>query len=169
MPKTNFETKVALLLATGCGSGYFPGSPGTCGTATCLALWFLTLRPFWDNVAIQIAAVVLVTMVGFWSSWKALPVLSCRKAVKRTADPQWIVIDEWAGIVTALIGIPASNNSAVLLAFVFFRFFDILKPFPISRAEKVPGAAGIMLDDLVAGIFACLSTHLLRAFLPSLF
>jgi phosphatidylglycerophosphatase A len=79
-------------------------------------------------------------------------------------DPQWIVIDEWAGIFVALIGTEASRFWHVLLAVVLFRIFDISKVGPIRRAEALPGAVGVMADDVVAGSFALLGMVVVRFF-----
>jgi phosphatidylglycerophosphatase A len=77
-------------------------------------------------------------------------------------DPQWIVIDEWAGLFVALIGVDARIFSQVVLAFVLFRIFDISKLGPIRAAERLPGAVGIMADDIVAGMCALLGMIVVR-------
>lgn len=82
-------------------------------------------------------------------------------------DPSQTVIDELAGQWLALVAIPASPL-AVLLSFILFRFFDILKPGLVDRAQRLPGGWGIMADDVLAGIFANLSLRLLMLFLPML-
>jgi phosphatidylglycerophosphatase A len=71
-------------------------------------------------------------------------------------DPQWIVIDEWAGLFVALVGVNWRVGWQVLLAVILFRIFDISKVGPIRSAERLPGAVGIMADDVVAGVFALL-------------
>jgi phosphatidylglycerophosphatase A len=77
-------------------------------------------------------------------------------------DPQWIVIDEWAGLFVALIGTEASRLWHVLLAILLFRIFDISKVGPIRRAEALPGAFGVMADDVVAGSFALVGMVVVR-------
>jgi phosphatidylglycerophosphatase A len=77
-------------------------------------------------------------------------------------DPQWIVIDEWAGLFVALIGTEPSRLWHVLLAIVLFRIFDISKVGPIRRAEALPGAFGVMADDVVAGSFALVGMVVVR-------
>jgi phosphatidylglycerophosphatase A len=79
-------------------------------------------------------------------------------------DPQWIVIDEWAGLFVALIGTEASRLWHVLLAILLFRIFDISKVGPIRRAEALPGAVGVMADDVVAGVFALVGMVAMRSF-----
>ena len=72
-------------------------------------------------------------------------------------DPGWIVIDEFAGQSVSLLAAVATGGKVLIAAaaaFIFFRFFDILKPWPICKAEKLPGGVGILMDDIAAGIFA---------------
>jgi phosphatidylglycerophosphatase A len=87
-----------------------------------------------------------------------LGTLAIRLSLDSTSakDPQWIVIDEWAGLYVALIGADFRVLWHVLLAFILFRIFDISKVGPIRTAERLPGAVGIMADDVVAGVFALL-------------
>jgi phosphatidylglycerophosphatase A len=77
-------------------------------------------------------------------------------------DPQWVVIDEWAGLFVALIGTDVTVLWQVLLAVILFRIFDISKVGPIRSAERLPGAVGIMADDVVAGGFALLGMIVAR-------
>jgi phosphatidylglycerophosphatase A len=78
-----------------------------------------------------------------------------------SVDPETIVIDEVVGVLVTFVGIALSIKS-VVIGFVLFRFFDIFKPWPLKKIEKLPGAFGVVLDDVVAGIF---SNILLRLFL----
>ena len=71
-------------------------------------------------------------------------------------DPGWIVIDEWAGLYVALLGTSASSPIQLIVIFVVFRLFDIVKPGPVGWAERLPGATGIMADDIVAGALTAL-------------
>ena len=77
-------------------------------------------------------------------------------------DPQWIVIDEWAGLFVALVGTDSRAVWQILLAVILFRIFDISKVGPIRAAERLPGAVGIMADDVVAGIFSLLGMIVAR-------
>jgi phosphatidylglycerophosphatase A len=97
----------------------------------------------------HIAFAVLIILLGMGAIRLSLSGLSAK-------DPQWIVIDEWAGLFVALIGADSTALWQVLLAVVLFRFFDISKVGPIRVAERLPGAVGIMADDVVAGAFALL-------------
>lgn len=98
-----------------------------------------------------------------------LGLVASDRAIRETGlkDPSVVVIDEWLGQGVALLAAPHSWTGAGL-AFVFFRVFDILKPPPVSLLERVPGGAGIMLDDVGAGLLAALCLHFLIHFLPVL-
>jgi phosphatidylglycerophosphatase A len=78
-------------------------------------------------------------------------------------DPGFVVIDEVAGQMIALIGVPA-NWKYLLAGFILFRSFDIVKPFPLRRLEKLPRGTGIMMDDVGAGLYALLMLHIWRHF-----
>ena len=131
-------------IATGLGSGLVPWAPGTAGSAVALGLFWLTTR-LGTN---WLPAVVFVGLVlaGFWSAASAARRLGQK-------DPGAIVIDEFAGQFLALLALPP-NWQVLAAGFVFFRLFDILKPPPARRLEALPGATGIMADDLVAGLYA---------------
>jgi len=131
-------------IATGLGSGLVPWAPGTAGSAVALGLFWVTTR----LGASWLPAVVFVVLVlaGFWSAASAARRLGQK-------DPGAIVIDEFAGQFLALLALPTSWQ-VLAAGFVFFRLFDILKPPPARRLEALPGATGIMADDLVAGLYA---------------
>jgi phosphatidylglycerophosphatase A len=146
----------ASFISSGFCSGYAPKAPGTVGSVAAVCAWLLAswlgLLP---SMASHIAAALFVIVIGTWATKISLD-------EEGGEDPQWIVIDEWAGIFIALIGTGASNFLHVALAFALFRLFDILKPGPVSKAEELPGAFGIMADDIVAGIGAVLSLSIIR-------
>ena len=137
-------------IATGFGSGHVPLAPGTAGSAVAVGLFWLTLRTGLG----WLPAVVFVALVlaGFWS---------CPAATRRLGekDPGPIVIDEFAGQFLALLALPPSWP-VLAAGFALFRLFDIVKPPPARRFEALPGAAGIMADDLVAGLYANLLLQL---------
>ncbi len=140
-------------LAAGFGSGWLPKAPGTWGSlAALLPAWFMLEH--YDLTTLWLAT-ALVTLIGFIVCFFLLPQLVARG---ESHDPGWIVIDEWAGqwlcIVILLTVFPNSELTMLLpLAFVLFRGFDIIKPFPIKTVESW-GADwfSIMNDDLVAGL-----------------
>lgn len=135
--------KIVLFIAQGAYSGRFPKAPGTAGTVAGVLL-FLALRNL--GVMGYAFATVAVIAIGTWAAGKADRLLGSK-------DDQTIVIDEIAGFLVAMLLVPATWWSVVAL-FVLFRFFDILKPWPIDRLQRVPGGPGVMLDDIVAGIYA---------------
>ena len=142
--------KGALLISTWFGTGLLPVMPGTFGTAGAIPLCFLI-----DLLGAQYKLLfLLITFIGaIWSSHRSQNILG-------TNDPCEIVIDEVAGFLLTLIFIPFTLRNLVA-GFFLFRFFDILKPPPIKKIEKVKGGWGIVLDDLVAGFYAHLSLWLL--------
>ena len=146
--------KLLLWLASGCGSGYLRPAPGTWASAiACLALWLL--GNFWQpSIAASVAIALLMLLLGALCAQRA-------GKIWRQHDDGRIVIDEYLGIWVSLLALPW-DATAMLLAFVFFRIFDIWKPFPVSYFDKrwVNGW-GVMLDDVVAGVYANISIHAL--------
>ena len=143
--------RVALAIATVGGVGWAPVAPGTVASAlTIVVLWLLALSP----VAL-IVLCVAVTLIGGWAAHHAERMLG-RK------DPGVIVIDEVAGMTLSVLFVPLSIPIAVL-AFLLFRVFDVVKPVPARQAQELPGGAGVMVDDLVAGLYALGIVAALRA------
>jgi phosphatidylglycerophosphatase A len=149
--------KWAVAGATALGAGLSPVAPGTVGSLAALALY---LPAFWAGrfwgvlVGGEIALALLV------SAFVVPPVLCA--ATKK--DPSFVVIDEVAGMLIALAWTAPSPWSAGI-AFVLFRAFDILKPFPIGRLERLPGAWGVMADDIAAGAVAGMITWVSRRYM----
>ena len=138
------------FLSLGFGSGLLKPAPGTWGTLAALPVWYL-----FANVSSVLYAVIMVITFIFG-------VYLCGYTAKAmgTHDHSSIVWDEFVGVWLALFLVPATWIG-VFWAFVFFRLFDIWKPWPIAYFDKhVHGGFGIMIDDVVAGIFACCCTHL---------
>ena len=134
--------RLALLIATGLGAGYSPIAPGTAGSA--VAILILWLIPF--SRAGLIAFLVGVVVVGTWAAHVAERRLGGK-------DPGAIVIDEVAGMTLSVVAFPLTP--AVLLAgFVLFRVFDVVKPPPAHASQRLAGGVGVMIDDLIAGIYA---------------
>ena len=130
------------MIASGAGAGYFPVAPGTAGSlVAAVGLWLI---PF-SSVGLW-AALAAVVGAGIWASHRVEEVLG-RK------DPGVIVIDEVAGMMVAVLLLPRTPG-VLLCAFLLFRFFDIWKPFPAREAEALRGGFGVMLDDLIAGVYA---------------
>jgi len=149
------KTKWAWLTATFFGTGYLKPGPGTWGSVATVALWLLINRAFPESpfhaTLHTILAAILVTAIGIPAATRVARESGAPASEKN--DPQIVVIDEVAGQLIALTLCPADWKHA-LLALVLFRLFDIAKPPPIRQLEKLPEGAGIMLDDVAAGLYA---------------
>ena len=136
----NFREKSVLFLATGFYVGNIPPAPGTLGSLIGLALCFLLA-----GIQLPPAIILAVLFIGF-AVWIAH---AAEKTLKKK-DPGCIVIDEVAGMVVTLIGLPFNLTTAVI-GFIIFRILDILKPFHIRTLDKrLAGGIGIVADDVVA-------------------
>ncbi|HIF9352946.1 TPA: phosphatidylglycerophosphatase A [Photobacterium damselae] len=136
------------LLATGFGSGLAPIVPGTVGTLAAIPLyWVLAQLPF----LLYLLAIVIATIIG---------VTICQKTSDdmKVHDHGSIVWDEFVGFWITMAIAPTISWQWILAGFILFRFFDMLKPWPISWLDKhVSGGFGIMIDDIVAGFMAMIS------------
>jgi len=143
----------ALIIATGLGSGYSPFAPGTAGSLVALPfIWLLYGYSGW--VYALVAALVFVT--GTWAAGVAEEVFNEKDSGK-------ITIDEIAGMLVAMFLIPPTPGM-MLGGFILFRLFDITKPFPAGVADRrLGGGLGVMLDDVVAGVYANLCLQGIRA------
>ena len=151
-PRTAAE-RLALLVATVGGVGYAPLAPGTAASAvTILFLWLVPL----SQPALA-AFVVVVTLAGTWAGHEAERVMGGK-------DPGAIVIDEVAGMALSVLTL-APSLPVLLAAFVLFRIFDVVKPYPANALQRLRGGVGIMIDDLVAGFYALLVLRVARAVL----
>jgi phosphatidylglycerophosphatase A len=148
--------KLILFAATGAGSGYAPLASGTVGSVVGIGLYLL-LAPL--PPLAYLAATGALTLAGFWLADRA-------EAIFGRKDDGRITIDEVAGMLVALALLPPGVET-VVLAFLLFRLFDIVKPPPAYQLQAVPGGAGVMLDDLVAGLYANLVSQLVwRVWFP---
>jgi phosphatidylglycerophosphatase A len=133
--------RLEKLIASLFYSGYFPIFPATVGSAvTCVAYWFLVPQ----NIFIQALLIFIIFFLGVF--------LSSRLVKEWGPDPKRVVIDETCGMLVSLFMIPKSLF-LVLAAFLLFRFFDIVKPFPVRRSQVLKSGWGIVVDDLLAGIY----------------
>jgi phosphatidylglycerophosphatase A len=146
-------TRVALVIATALGAGYSPIASGTAGSA--VALLILWLVPF-SRVGLVVFFVV-VTVAGTWAAHVA-------EAAVGSKDPGVIVIDEVAGMTLSVLALPLPLTVPVLVVgFVMFRIFDVVKPFPAGRSQALRGGVGVMIDDIIAGLYALILLVALRA------
>ena len=138
-----FGERAVFFVATGFFIGTVPFAPGTFGSLLGLPLCFLLSRLNFLQSLICILVFILF----------AIGIASAAEKIIKQKDPGQIVIDEIAGLMVALAGLPF-NLKTVLAGFIIFRVFDILKPFPIRILEKrVGGGSGIVLDDVLAGVY----------------
>ena len=134
-----------VVFVCGLGSGFAPKAPGTFGSLAAVLIWWFALGHL--ALPLQLGAIVLVTALGTWFTHRV-------QARYQVSDPGAIVIDEFAGQWIALLFAPLTLWG-MLAGFALFRLFDIWKPWPVGALEKgVPGAFGVMVDDLAAGAMA---------------
>jgi len=147
-----------IFVATGGYAGYAPVAPGTVGSA--LGLLLLAAIRYANVPFLEVGVLAGVVVLGVWASG-----VGERHAGRE--DPGFVVIDEVAGMLLTMIATPLTWPTAIV-GFLAFRVFDILKPFPVSSAERLPGGTGIMADDLVAAIYAFLTLRLAIWAVPAL-
>lgn len=145
---------VSLFIATGAFSGYAPVAPGTVASFICAILaWFLLPHPSSPlSTAAMLVSLAAFIALAIWTADCAERVLG--------PDASAIVIDEFAGYLIAVAFLPKSVFVYVA-AFLLFRLIDIIKPFPARRAESLRGGVGVVLDDVVAGVYANVLIHLM--------
>jgi phosphatidylglycerophosphatase A len=134
---------LARFLATVGYVGHAPVAPGTAGSLAALPIiWFIYPRL---SAAGACRLVLAICAVAIWAAHQ--------QASDEKKDPQYVVIDELMGQMVALLFIPL-DFFTIAAGFVLFRIFDVFKPFPSRQSEKLPGGWGIVMDDVVAGIYA---------------
>lgn len=147
------------LLAFGFGTGLVPVAPGTFGTLPALLLWVPLSQLDWTA---YLAVVTAMAVAGVWICQRASDSIGVH-------DHGGIVWDEIVGYLVTVFLIPFSVT-AMVIGFLLFRFFDIVKPWPVSWIDKkVSGGLGIMLDDVIAGMLSCALLHLIYRLFPALF
>jgi phosphatidylglycerophosphatase A len=154
--RADCKGKLAFIFSSALGAGFFPVAQGTVGTLAGipLVILFAHLNPFAGGVLI-----FLFIILAVWSSQVTGTLLE-------RDDPAEVVIDEVAGILITFFLLPLSWLQ-LCFGFVLFRLFDILKPYPVRRLEKLKGGFGIVADDLMAGVYANLCLRLLIQFVSS--
>jgi phosphatidylglycerophosphatase A len=145
----------ATLVATFFGIGRMRPGPGSWGSAATVILWAALAYavPPSLRTPLVIALALLVTLIG-------IPAATQVARASGVKDPQFVVIDEVAGQLIALIAAPLAWK-AFLAGFILFRAFDIVKPPPVRQLERLPEGTGIVLDDVAAGIYALAVMQLL--------
>ena len=154
LAKAVFSSPIHFL-AFGFGSGLSPIAPGTMGTLVAIPIYLLLASA---SPIIYVAALVLMFVAGVWI---------CEESASQLGldDPGGIVWDEWVGYLMTMLMAP-KGWGWVLLGFVLFRLFDIWKPYPINWFDQqVKGGMGIMLDDIIAGIYALIILQMIAYFM----
>jgi phosphatidylglycerophosphatase A len=169
-PVRTFKDYLALAIAT-CGVGYLPLAPGTWGSLVGIGVFILVrgaamkmffglgatrrfnlLNVYYGVIVFELVVVSAIALIGIWAASRTEK-LSAKK------DPGKVVIDEVVGQFIALIPVPFVLGAAwwtAILAFILFRFFDIVKPYPAGKLESLESGLGIMADDVVAGVYAAI-------------
>ncbi len=147
------KTLWAWVVGTVCGAGLLRPGPGTYGSVAAMLWWMAAARIHPAHLVLwTVLAAIFVTLIG-------IPAGTIVARESGSKDPQHVVIDEAAGQLIALIAIRPDWPHA-LLSLALFRLFDIVKPPPCRRLEKLPGGTGIMMDDVAAGLYALLIAHI---------
>lgn len=141
------STKISWIITTGLFSGLSPVSPGTVGSAAAVLAWHYGVTHYPFVVFNQLYIIIAMCIVG-------LIAIHFDLKGSDDTDPQRIVIDEWVGMWIPLLLVTPNSLLEIFVAFVAFRFFDITKPEPVRMLEKLPGAWGVMADDVAAGAYA---------------
>ncbi|MCZ4222937.1 phosphatidylglycerophosphatase A family protein [Pedobacter rhodius] len=143
------------IIATGLGIGYIGKGAGTIAAiATCIC-WWLFQTDYTNPYLWPLLVAILLLVIGVMSADKVEEVWG--------KDNQRVVIDEVAGMWITLLCTPLRWDY-IVIGFIFFRFFDILKPFYIRHMEELPGGWGVMADDVLAGIYSNILLQLIIAF-----
>ena len=144
MAKTANDSRpvFGLAIATALGVGYAPVAPGTFGSAAGLIAWWLLPA----STTVQAAAIVVMFIAGSWAG-------SVAERYFGRSDPGQVVIDEVMGMLITLFLNPVGWVGA-LAGFFLFRLFDVIKPYPANRLEKLHGGIGVMADDGMAAVYA---------------
>lgn len=139
----NAKNPAARIISSFFYVGFAPIAPGTFGSLAAFAIYFPLLLV--NDWRIYLTAIFVVSALGIWASGRA-------ETDSGSVDPSFVVIDEVAGQLITLFLHPFSW-ATVISGFFIFRLLDIVKPFPARRAEKLHGGWGIMMDDILAGIY----------------
>jgi phosphatidylglycerophosphatase A len=147
--------KISEWIATCFKVGYLPLAPGTWGSVFAILLWWAFLK----NVNIYIFGILIIFsfLIGIVASNIVID-------QRGDADPSYIIIDELVGQWLALLFIP-QEYFYIVISFISFRFFDIIKPWPISLIEKLPKGLGVMSDDFIAGLITLVLIQIIHIYL----
>ena len=149
---------ICRIVSTGLGVGYFPVAPGTMGALATLILFWIAP----EFTSLQLSGIILgITIAAVFSATITEREMIASLGAERGKDPGIIVVDEIVGMLVTLVAVPKTARY-LIAAFILFRIFDIVKPFPIRKIEKLHSGWGIVFDDIIAGIYANLVIQLIR-------
>lgn len=150
-PSVTVRTRLAIAIATLAGVGRAPLAPGTVASAiTAVVLWWLHLPPLTLS-----GLLIIVIALGTWAADEAERALGGK-------DPGAIVVDEVAGMMLSVLAVPLTLP-VLIVGFLLFRGFDVVKPFPANVSQRLRGGVGVMVDDLIAGLYALALVLLARS------
>jgi phosphatidylglycerophosphatase A len=136
--------------------GYFPAAPGTIASLATVLLWIIFVKL---NIELYFIILVILALIT------SFHLIDLYLIDKNNKDPKEIVIDEFVGQSIPLILIPNANDIiSLFLIFILFRFFDILKIYPINLFDNMNGSKGVMLDDIMAGIYTTIIVIMINMF-----
>lgn len=147
---------LSVIIGTGFGAGFWPWGPGTAGALLATLMWYglsLVLSAEW-LIAVTVCLVLLFYVAGVWSAntlrsdWGE--------------DPSRVVVDEMVGVWISLLACPRQSIAYAAAAFVLFRFFDIVKPLGVRHMERIPHGHGVMMDDVLAGMYGFFLIYVFR-------
>ena len=147
--------KISEWIATCFKVGYLPLAPGTWGSVFAILLWWAFLKNV--NIYIFVILIIFSFLIGIVASNIVID-------QRGDADPSYIIIDELVGQWLALLFIP-QEYFYIVISFISFRFFDIIKPWPISLIEKLPKGLGVMSDDFIAGLITLVLIQIMHIYL----
>jgi phosphatidylglycerophosphatase A len=149
-------TRLAVFVATVAYCGYFPIAPGTVGSAAGLIVYLLV---WWaQSPVVEVGLIVALFAAGVWAGTTA-------ERYFGGIDPGPIVIDEVVGMLMTLAFIPVGWSGAIA-GFVLFRIYDVIKPYPAGRFERLHGGLGVMADDAMAAVYANISLRIVMWLVP---
>ncbi len=145
--------RLALLIATWFGCGYFPWGPGTIGSLAAILIALL-LHTYLGSGRLTFLLLTLALL------WPAIWAATRTERLVQKEDPGLVVVDEVLGQWVTLLGVAVLDWKSWIAAFILFRLFDIWKPWPVRRFEQLPGGVGIVMDDVAAGIYGALILYI---------
>jgi phosphatidylglycerophosphatase A len=153
-PSRDGKGAIARAIATWFGCGYVPIAPGTAGSLAAVAIAFALHYYLGSGRLTFLLLAAVLLLPGIW----AADVTAKQEGKK---DPRLVVVDEVIGQWVTLAGVSTHNWKSYLAAFLLFRLLDIWKPPPVRQLEHIPGGAGIVLDDVMAGVYGALAIFVL--------